>query len=131
MKNKLIAFAVTAAVFTVLDLLWLGVVAREFYSAQLGPLLRVETDWVAAAVFYIIYLCGIQYFVVWREAGNPWHRAALSGGFFGLVAYAACDMTNLAMISGFPLQLVVIDLPWGIILTASASVAGHRILKTA
>lgn len=127
-NQRLRAFAMTAMVFTVLDLLWLGVVARGFYVVKLGPLLRVDTDWAAAAAFYLIYLCGIQYFVVWREAGSSWHRAAMSGALFGLVAYAACDITNLAMISGFPLQLVLVDLPWGIGLTAVASVAGHKAL---
>lgn len=127
-SQRLRAFAVTALVFTVLDLLWLGVMARGFYAGQLGPLLRVDTDWAAAAMFYLIYLFGIQYFVVWREAGSSWHRACLSGALFGLVAYAACDITNLAMISGFPVQLVLVDLPWGIVLTAVAGMAGHKAL---
>ncbi|MGE3618698.1 MAG: DUF2177 family protein, partial [Gemmatimonadales bacterium] len=33
------------------DLLWLGVIARNFYQRHLGSLMRPDVNWGAAALF--------------------------------------------------------------------------------
>ena len=115
-------YAVALVSFLVLDLLWLGVVARSFYRAELGHLMRADVNWVAAFAFYLLFVFGLVVLVVWpaieRESLG---RALLLGALFGLVTYAAYDLTNLATLEGFPLRMVVVDLIWGTLLCAGVS----------
>ena len=52
-------YALTVPVFFVVDLIWLGVVARSFYQAQIGHLMRAQVNWAAAFTFYAVFVAGI------------------------------------------------------------------------
>ena len=116
-------FAIALPVFLVIDLVWLGIVARPFYKAQMGPLMREDVNWPAAFLFYFIYVVGIVVLAV-QPAVNAGSgaRAIYLGAVLGLVAYAAYDLTNLATLAGFPRTMAIVDLIWGTILTGSVSV---------
>jgi len=118
-------YGLTAVVFFAVDLVWLGAVAQGFYSRELGFLLRDRPLWPAALLFYALYLVGIVVFAVrpGLEAGSI-GRAVGSGALLGLIAYATFDLTCLALFRGFPLIVVVVDLIWGTVLTASVAAAG-------
>ena len=105
-----------------LDLLWLGVVARGFYQRQLGHLMRPDVRWTPAVLFYLLYVAALVVIVVIPalEKGSP-GRAVLLGGFFGLAAYAAYDLTSLALIKDYPMVAAVVDLAWGTVLSAVVS----------
>ena len=115
-------YAIALPTFLALDLVWLGLVARSFYKAQLGHLMRVNVNWGAASAFYLVFVAGIVVLVVLpaieRESLT---RALLLGALFGLVTYAAYDLTNLAVLEGFPLKIALVDLLWGTVLCASVS----------
>ena len=112
-------YAVAFLTFVICDLLWLGVVARSFYRAELGHLMRADLNWVAAVSFYLVFALGIVVLVAWpameRESLG---RALLLGALFGLVTYAAYDLTNLATLEGFPLRMAAVDMIWGTALCA-------------
>ena len=115
-------FLIALPTFLLIDLLWLGIVARGFYQDQMGPLMRTEVDWAAAFLFYGIYVAGIVILAVQPAvAEGGLGRAAFLGAVLGLVAYAAYDLTNLATMANFPRLMAVVDLIWGTILTASVS----------
>ena len=115
-------YGVALTTFLVIDLLWLGVVARSFYRAQLGHLMRANVNWAAAIVFYLVFVAGIVVFVVWPAIQRESLAWALSlGALFGLVTYAAYDLTSLAVMEGFPLKIAIVDLLWGAVLCASVS----------
>ncbi len=119
-----IAFAVAAAATTmlVLDLVWLGVIARGLYDAMLGPLKRTEVLWPAAALFYGMYVTAI---VVYAVIGSSSPSSALRrGAALGLVTYATYELTNCAVVRDWPALLVPIDISWGVALTAVAGLAG-------
>lgn len=118
-------YGLMAAVFFAIDLVWLGVVAPGFYQKHLGHLLRPDVVWGAALLFYALYLAGALVFAVLPglEAGSLARTVAL-GAFFGLVAYATFDLTSMALMRDFPLVVVVVDLIWGTVLTATVSAAG-------
>ena len=42
---------------------------------------------------------------------------------FGLVTYATFDLTSHAVLEGFPLIVVIVDLLWGSVLSMSVSTA--------
>jgi uncharacterized membrane protein len=48
-------------------------------------------------------------------------HAVLLGALFGLVTYAAYDLTNLATLDGFPVKVALVDLVWGAVLCATVS----------
>ena len=115
-------YAVAVAAFLIIDLIWLGVVARSFYQGQMGHLMRANVNWAAAMAFYLIFVSGIVMLVVWPaiERQSLAH-AVLLGALLGLVTYAAYDLTNLATLEGFPLTVALVDLVWGTVLCASVS----------
>ena len=117
---KLYAVAFTS--FMVIDLLWLGVIARSFYRSELGHLMRSNVNWAAAVAFYVVFVLGIVVLVV-RPAmeHESLGEALLLGSLFGLVTYAAYDLTNLATLEGFPLRMVVVDMIWGMALCTGIS----------
>lgn len=119
-------YAACTAVFFALDIVWLGVVAKGFYQRQMGHLLADQTKWGAALLFYLIYVAAIVVLCVLPAVEKQSvARALVLGGVFGLAAYAAFDLTSLALLKGFPGGVVPVDLAWGVILTASVSAAGY------
>lgn len=115
-------YAVAFTAFLIIDLIWLGVVARSFYQAQMGHLMRANVNWGAAIIFYLIFVAGIVLLVVWPaiERQSLVH-AIVFGAVLGLVTYAAYDLTNLATLEGFPLTVALVDLVWGAVLCSSVS----------
>jgi uncharacterized membrane protein len=115
-------YVIAAATFLVLDLLWLGVVAREFYRVQLGPLMADEINWTAALVFYALFILGLVIFVIQPAmAAGSWPQAALYGALFGLICYATYDLTNLATLKGWPVQMALVDMAWGAAVSATVA----------
>ena len=114
------------AAFCVLDGIWLGTVATDFYFDQLGELLRQEPNWPAAVVFYVGYVAGVVYFAVLPSLnGGSWRAATRRGALLGLLAYATYDMTNLATLVGWSLPVSLVDMAWGMVITATAATAGY------
>jgi uncharacterized membrane protein len=115
-------YLITLVVFLVLDAIWLGVIARRLYQAQIGFLMAKKPRWAAAGVFYLLFVVGLVVFCVSpgvREGslGQAAWRAAL----FGLVTYATYDLTNLATVEGWPLLVTIIDLAWGTTLATATT----------
>ena len=121
-------YGLMALVFFAIDLVWLGVVAADFYRKHLGHLMRDEVLWPAALAFYAMYLAGILVFAVLPglDAASL-QKAVVLGAFFGLVAYATFDLTCMALFRGFPLVVVAVDLVWGTVLTGTVAAAGYGI----
>jgi uncharacterized membrane protein len=112
-------YALTVPVFFVIDIVWLGVIARGFYRRQLGFILSPDVNWVAAVTFYLIYIAGIIFFAVRPSlASGRLSDAALLGSLFGFFTYATYDLTNMATIKDWPLKIVIIDIAWGTCLCA-------------
>jgi uncharacterized membrane protein len=123
MNTLLKLYLIAIPVFFVLDILWLGVVARGFYQDQIGQLLRERVNWVAAVAFYLVFLVGVVVFVVAPAVERQSLQYALVyGALFGLVTYSAYDLTNLAVAKDWPLTVTLVDLAWGTVLTATVSV---------
>jgi uncharacterized membrane protein len=121
-------YVACTAVFFALDIAWLGFVARGFYQRQMGHLLADQTRWGAAVLFYLIYVAAIVVLCVLPAVEKQSLARALAlGAVFGLAAYAAFDLTSLALLKGFPGGVVPVDLAWGVVLTASVSAAGFLV----
>ncbi len=119
------AFVVTLIAFVGLDAVWLMLVAVPMFQSQLGAILRPEPMLGAAIALYPIYSIGLVALAVRPAiASRSMWTAAVNGAILGLTAYATFDLTNLAVIKGWTIGLAAIDIAWGVIVSAMASMAG-------
>ncbi len=125
MLNFILLYLVVLGAFLVIDMIWLGLVAKKFYRDQLGFLMSEKVNWPAAVVFYLLFIAGLIFFVIYPSLGQEsWFYALWTGAFFGFICYATYDLTNLATLKGWPLKVTVIDLVWGSTLSALLSLIG-------
>jgi len=124
MKTLLI-FIITSVIFFAIDMVWLGLIAKNYYQEKIGFLMADKVNWVAALVFYVMYIGGILYFVILPSIDNGnWQTALLKGAILGMLCYGTYDLTNMATLKNWPYQLVIIDILWGAFLTgATATIA--------
>ncbi|MFN8435663.1 MAG: DUF2177 family protein [Anaerolineales bacterium] len=132
MKLKL--YLITFLAFLGIDSLWLGLVAPSFYKSQIGYIMAENPNFLAAGLFYLLFIFGMVVFIV--EPGvreQTLMQAVARGALFGLVTYATYDLTNLATLEGWPILVTVVDLIWGTVLSAAVTLvsvwAGKRFIK--
>lgn len=126
-----VAYAAGAVTFFALDMLWLGVVAREFYRRGYGDMLLDQPLYGPAALFYLAYVAGVVFFAVWPALqGGGWITALGYGALLGLLCYGTYDMTNLATLKGWPVRVAIVDMAWGTILTGTAAVAAYAAARS-
>jgi len=115
-------YLISIPVFIIGDLLWLGVIAKDFYFSRIGDLLLTPPNWYAAVAFYALFLLGLTFFVIHPgvTAGSL-TKVLLTGAFFGLIAYATYDLTSLATLKNWSLTLTLVDMAWGAFLCAAVS----------
>ena len=115
-------YAMSVPVFFAIDMVWLGLVASNFYKSQLGNLMG-PINWPAAIIFYLVFLVGLTFFAIYPAVlKNSLMTAAILGGLFGFFTYATYDLTNLATLRDWPLSVTIVDMIWGTILGASVTV---------
>mgnify|MGYP001811731167 FL=1 len=121
-----VAYVATALGFLVLDIIWLGFVAKNLYQREIGHLLLEDFNMVAAFAFYLMFIAGVVIFAVAPalQAGS-WKTALLLGALFGFFTYATYDLTNLATLKGWSTTMTVVDIAWGAVLTSVSAVIGY------
>jgi uncharacterized membrane protein len=120
-----ILYAISVPIFLIIDLIWLGVIASNFYRERMGDLLQI--NWTASIIFYLVFLVGLIFFAVYPQLDKGWQMVMLYGGLFGFFTYATYDLTNLATLKDWPLDLVIVDIIWGTVLGASVAVITYLI----
>ena len=122
MNRYAVLYLATLFVLIPLDFLFLGVVARDFFTSQVGNMLG-ELKLLPAALFYLVYVVGVLVFV----SGSPsstWQSTLLFGALFGFFCYATFDLTSLALLRNWSWSVAVVDVSWGAVVTAVSSTAG-------
>jgi uncharacterized membrane protein len=130
-KQMFLLYLITLVVFFIIDMVWLGAVARGFYRKHLGPMLSPKVNWLAAVLFYLLFIVGLLVFAI-RPAllhGRPL-AALFLGALLGLISYATYDLTNLATLKDWPLVVTVVDLVWGTVLGGSVSFVSALVGKS-
>ena len=122
----LITYIKALGLLLILDYVWISTIAQSFYQEKIGHLLAAEVNFPAAVVFYVIYIAGLLYFVIWDPRVKDRFQAALRGAAFGFITYATYDFTNMATMRDWPLSMTLIDLAWGSLLCAFVSFAVFR-----
>ena len=123
-------YAIALIVFLVIDFLWLTVIAKALYARHLGYLMAPKPNLVAALVFYLLFIAGLQYFVLNPAlTAGSWQAALFPALFFGLVTYASYDLTNLATVKDWPILITGIDLLWGSFVSGATSIVSYLIIR--
>lgn len=120
----------TFSVFIAIDMLWLGIIAKNFYTKQIGFLMKTNINWISAIIFYLIFIFGLVIFVINPSLEkNSLRQVILLGALFGLITYGTYDLTNLATIKNWPIIITIIDLFWGMFLATITSLISFIVAK--
>ena len=125
-----LTYIVSVPVFFIVDMIWLGVIAKGFYRKALEPLITPNINWIAAIIFYLLFLVGVLIFALLpgMEKRSLVYTIAMAA-LFGFIAYATYDLTNLATIRDWPLMLSIVDMIWGSFLSASTATITYLIMS--
>ena len=119
-------FVITTVIFFAIDMLWIGVIAKNFYREKLSFIFTGDVRWVPAIIFYLIFIAGIIYFVIIPGfTHHNWKIVLMNGAFLGLLCYATYDLTNMSTIKQWPLIVTLVDIVWGTFLTATVSITSY------
>ena len=123
-------YLITLIVFFIIDLIWLGLIAKNIYSDNIGHLMSDKVNWLAAGLFYLLYILGLVYFAVNPAlTGEGMFYALKIGMIFGFFTYMTYDLTNLATLKDWPLKIALIDIAWGTFLGGSVSTISYLLNK--
>ncbi len=117
-------FLTSFATFLILDAIWLGFVAKDFYAKQLSFYLTDNVVWSSALIFYIIFNIGLLVLVILPSIEkNSYTVLIIYAVLYGLVTFATYDLTNLATIKEWPLIVSLVDMAWGMFVAFSSASA--------
>lgn len=121
-------YLVTLPVFLAIDMVWLIIISKKFYAQHLGYLMKTNVNFVAAGLFYLLFVVGLVVFSILPALKeNSWTQALLLGALLGFISYATYDLTNLATIKDWPLVVTIVDIVWGTALGACVSLISYFI----
>ena len=126
MTTFILLWLLTVPIFFLIDLVWLGFVARDFYRGQIGSLMADPIVWWAAILFYLLSIAGIIFFAVMPAIdARSWTKALTLGAAFGFFTYMTYDLTNVSTIQGWSVRLAVVDIAWGTVLSATVATLSY------
>ena len=122
MSKFVVLYLISLIIFLLIDFVWLAFIAKGLYAKSIGHLMADKVNYVAALVFYLIFIAGLTHFVTLPALSEGMAaRMIFSAAFFGFVTYATYDLTNLATLKDWPLKVTLIDLVWGMFISTSVS----------
>jgi uncharacterized membrane protein len=122
LNRHIVLYFATLIVFVPIDFLFLGLVAKGFFTSEVGDMLG-EIRPAPAILFYLLYALGMLIFVS-GPATATWQSALLYGALFGLFCYATFELTSLSLLKHWTWPVALVDMSWGSFLTAVSSAAG-------
>jgi uncharacterized membrane protein len=128
MTSWWIGYGAALVVLGVLDGLWLGWLAIDFYRREIGDLMAPQVRIVPAAMFYFLYPAGLVTLAL-QPMPEALVTALWRSALVGLVAYGVFDLTNLAVLRHWSVKLAVVDIAWGTFATGAAGAAAWWAMK--
>jgi len=123
-------FLLSMLVFFTLDMVWLGLIAKNLYIKNYGAWLRLDNGqlwpvWWAVLIVYMLFALGTLTLVLPLAKGLL-VEAFLYGALLGFVVYGVYDFTCFGILKDWPIGMAFIDWMWGTFLCAfSAMVTGY------
>ncbi len=122
MKRNVILYLATLIVIIPIDFLFLGVIAKDLFTSQVGDMLGT-VRLAPAILFYLLYVVGILIFVS-AAPGTTWQTTLLYGALFGFFCYMTFELTSMSLLKHWAWPVVFVDVTWGAFVTAVASTLG-------
>jgi uncharacterized membrane protein len=123
-------YLITFSAFIVIDMVWLGFVARTFYQKHLGYIIAPSPNWIAAIIFYLLFIAGLIFFAVLPGLKDDSLKTSLLRAvMFGLITYGTYALTNLAVVKDWPVLVTVVDMIWGVVLSVIVCLVSLRTAK--
>jgi uncharacterized membrane protein len=130
MRTPIVAYFSSLIVMMVLDGTWFSFSLSRVYKPGIGYLLADKPNLPAALIFYLMYAAGVVYLVTLPAlAAGQLSQAATRGAILGLIAYGTYDLTSMAVVRGWPLNVTVIDMVWGMIITGIVATVGFLVTR--
>lgn len=127
MKHILL-YILTFIVFLGIDMIWLLVITKNFYSEEIGHLMAEKALLLPAFIFYLLFVIGVLVFaVIPGYEAQSISKTLMLSALFGLITYATYDLTNLATLRDWPIKVTIIDMIWGTTIASITGVAGYYI----
>jgi uncharacterized membrane protein len=121
MRPIIVAYLTSLLTMGVLDGAWLSFATSKLYKPGIGHLMADKPVIPAAIIFYLLYAAGVTYLITLPALATGPGSAAIRGAVFGLVAYGTYDLTSLAILNNWPLNVTIADMIWGAIITATTA----------
>lgn len=114
--------------FLAIDSIWISLVASPWMKKAVPHLMSPTPNLLAALAFYLIYLSVLLYLIIIPSISSKlgYQSLALQSFLFGFAAYATYDLTNLAIMRGYPLSMALADMFWGGIVTMATALIIYR-----
>lgn len=112
--------------FALLDGIWLGWLAADFYRSEMQGLLRAQFVTWPWVVFYLLYSGVVFVLAVVANRDKSGLYAAIDGALLGLASYGAYNLTNYSILEGFTFAIMLTDWAWGVFLTSMCALAGWK-----
>ena len=122
MNRYVVLYLATLVVLVPIDFLFLGTIAKGFFTAEVGDMLG-EIRFAPATLFYLLYVVGILVFVS-GSASATWQATLLYGALFGFFCYMTFELTSLSLLKHWTWPVVFMDVSWGAVVTAVSSTVG-------
>jgi uncharacterized membrane protein len=125
LQRYAVLYLATFVVLIPIDFLFLGTIAKAFFTSQVGDMLG-DVRFAPAILFYLLYVAGILVFVSAPDNAT-WQSTLIYGALFGLFCYATFELTSLSLLKHWTWPVVIVDVSWGTVVTAFAATVGHLI----
>ena len=112
-------------VFVIVEALMLTFFMGPFFSKHIGHLMRSQINLYVTLLYYLFYVAGVLYFCYFSGFKSGSLLQTLSSGFLlGLLCYGVYDMTNFLVLKDWKIQMTLVDMIWGGVVTSLISGVG-------
>jgi uncharacterized membrane protein len=131
MLQIFLMYIASLGTIVLLDLLWVGGIAKDFYARNLSHLFAERFMAIPIVLWYLLYAGGITLFASFPSlsSGNPVLKAGLLGTALGLITYGTYDLINHGLLKHWPTVITVVDILWGVVLSGVAAIVGVIVAK--
>ncbi len=115
-------YLTTLIYFFVIDTIGIQSFVVKLYNKNLPSNLKINLDISSAIIFYLIFVFGLVYFVIYPLKTSNLSNLIIPSIIYGLVTYATYALTVKAVFNVFNWEIVIYDIIWGMLLCTIVSV---------
>ena len=115
-------YLTTLFYFLIIDTIGIQSFVVKLYNKNLPSNLKINLDITSAIIFYLIFVFGLVYFVIYPLKNINLANAILPSMIYGFVTYSTYALTVKAVFNVFNWEIVISDIIWGTILCLIVSI---------